>query len=65
MGKSERNGLNSLKVADVTYQWPAAQAATRALAVLQSHVLVSRLPDSANDNPGRKAIAQRGYGYDD
>ena len=64
-GRSARNGLNSLKVAGVTYQWPAPEVATQAMSALVSHALAARLPDCANDNPGRKAIAQRGYGYED
>ncbi|MFM8746902.1 MAG: hypothetical protein ACKOED_09590 [Aestuariivirga sp.] len=64
-GKPHRNGFNSLKVAGVTYQWPAPELASQALAALRSHVLVSRLPDCANDNHGRQAIARGGYGFDD
>lgn len=65
LGNSVRPGHSSLKVAGVTYQWPAADAAVRASAILSGHVLMTLMPENANDNLGRKAIAQRGYGYED
>jgi hypothetical protein len=65
LGNPARQGLNSLNVAGVSFQWPTAETAVRAVSVLRSHALVSLLPDGANDNLGRKAVAHLGYGYED
>ncbi len=65
-GKPKRPGMNALKVADVTFEWPSLGSASESPDV---QVCFARRPAAlsaaANDNPQDAAEPLRHYGFEE
>jgi hypothetical protein len=65
-GRPKRPGLNSLKVADVSFEWPAPGSVSESP---EAAGLFARRPAAlsaaANDNPHEETAALRCYGFEE